>query len=340
MDKKTTQMIKGVAILFMILHHVLIQDYWRVTGAPVLSNFEVGIGSIFKICVAMYAFITGYTYLFASKKTYAYGIEKISSLLSRYWLQVLVVFLPISIAGGYRLSIAGTISDLFGVTPYLNCLSWYVYFYIVLPLLFKKENTGVMVIVYIGCALIGYFAYDYYLEHEQVVLQVLTDFCFYFQCVIVGYMTAKYKLYEKLAKRFCVPFWIDLGGILFVLVVKRFANHFTEGRGILGFNTDAILVFALLCFLADFFKKINWRPLEKMMGFVGKYATEMWFFHAVFFSPYTSRLVQPMLVRLRWWPVMYVGIVLVSLVGSVIFEKIYNAIRKVLTKEGAVGCQA
>lgn len=68
MDKKITQMIKGVAILFMILHHVLIQEYWSVPGAPILTRFEVGIGSVFKICVVMYAFITGYAFFILKKK--------------------------------------------------------------------------------------------------------------------------------------------------------------------------------------------------------------------------------------------------------------------------------
>ena len=54
MTKKTTQKIKGIAILIMIAHHFLVYDF----GAD-FSNAWVGIGSNFKICVGIYAVLSG-----------------------------------------------------------------------------------------------------------------------------------------------------------------------------------------------------------------------------------------------------------------------------------------
>ena len=72
MTKKTTQKIKGIAILIMIAHHFRVYDF----GAD-FSNAWVGIGSNFKICVGIYAVLSGYGYFFAKEKTLTYGLKKV-----------------------------------------------------------------------------------------------------------------------------------------------------------------------------------------------------------------------------------------------------------------------
>lgn len=69
MDKKTTQMIKGVAILIMLAHHFIVFSFSK------LPNSVVLFGTACKICVAIYAVLSGYGYFFAREKTVRYGLN-------------------------------------------------------------------------------------------------------------------------------------------------------------------------------------------------------------------------------------------------------------------------
>ena len=63
MDKKTTQMIKGIAILIMIAHHFIVIPF---SDLPYLVTL---FGYACKICVAIYAVLSGYGYYFTKEKT-------------------------------------------------------------------------------------------------------------------------------------------------------------------------------------------------------------------------------------------------------------------------------
>lgn len=95
MNKKTTQMIKGIAILIMIMHH-----FCTTTLFPDLSAGFVKFGATCKICVAIYAVLSGYGYFFAREKTVRYGVKKIWGLLQIYWLSLFTLFIPAAMLGG------------------------------------------------------------------------------------------------------------------------------------------------------------------------------------------------------------------------------------------------
>ena len=63
MDKKTTQMIKGIAILIMLAHHFIVFSFSE------LPHGVMVFGAACKICVAIYAVLSGYGYFFAREKT-------------------------------------------------------------------------------------------------------------------------------------------------------------------------------------------------------------------------------------------------------------------------------
>ena len=54
MDKKTTQMIKGIAILIMLAHHFIVFSFSE------LPHGVMVFGAACKICVAIYAVLSGY----------------------------------------------------------------------------------------------------------------------------------------------------------------------------------------------------------------------------------------------------------------------------------------
>lgn len=94
MEKKTTQMIKGIAILIMIAHHFIV---FSVNSMP---YFIILFGQACKICVAIYAVLSGYGFFFVKNKTIRYGLKKIWGLLQIYWISLFTLFIPIAMLGG------------------------------------------------------------------------------------------------------------------------------------------------------------------------------------------------------------------------------------------------
>lgn len=94
MNKKTTQMIKGIAILIMIMHHFIVIPFSELPYLVTLFGYAC------KICVAIYAVLSGYGYFFAREKTVRYGLKKIWGLLQIYWLSLFTLFIPAAMLGG------------------------------------------------------------------------------------------------------------------------------------------------------------------------------------------------------------------------------------------------
>lgn len=101
-----TAKIKGVAILIMLLHHFIVIPF---------SEFPIWvrhIGAACKICVALYAVLSGYGYFFAREKTVRYGVKKIWGLLQIYWISFFTLFLPATILGVESTPLEAVCSDI------------------------------------------------------------------------------------------------------------------------------------------------------------------------------------------------------------------------------------
>ncbi len=139
-----TQIIKGVAILFMIILHVggsgaTYDVPMRTMAAYPILGF---IHPSFKLSVGILTFMIGYGY--AKVKDWRYSVKHIWSLLKVFWLILLVITVPsiLAIGRGNFIAERGVedfIQNLFGVSESLNWYSWFVALYIfcmiVLPLI-------------------------------------------------------------------------------------------------------------------------------------------------------------------------------------------------------------
>ena len=94
MGKEMSAKIKGVAILIMLCHHFIVMPF---SDFPVLVK---AFGGACKICVAIYAVLSGYGYYFSKEKTICYGLRKIWGLLKIYWISLFTIFIPAAILEG------------------------------------------------------------------------------------------------------------------------------------------------------------------------------------------------------------------------------------------------
>lgn len=324
MDKKTTQMIKGMAIVIMLAHHFIVFSFSELPQGVTLF------GVACKICVAIYAVLSGYGYFFTREKTLRYGLKKSWGLLQIYWLQLFTLFIPAAMVGGWKLTPLKMIIQLFGLLPNLNWFAWYVFFYIfcmlVMPLLCKYQvfrfkplvNLGTMIVIPYVFEVILYMIPNY--EANTIVHDLFSCFL-YFPCFLVGYWMAENRIIEKSKK----IKWIHNSGVCLIGIIAIFLMRIVV-NSVAGFLLDVIYAPIMICCLVNLFEQKRYKRVLTVFNTLGKYSTEMWFFHAVFFSPYVCEWFQPMLKLVSWPLLMFVWLVLLSLLGAVIYQKVLNGL--------------
>lgn len=326
MNKKTTQRIKGIAILIMIMHH-----FCATTLFPELSAGFIKFGAACKVCVAIYAVLSGYGYFFAKEKTLRYGLKKIWGLLQIYWLSLFTLFIPAAILGGWELSPWQLVVQLFGLLPNLNWFAWYVFFYcfcmLIMPLLCRldvfrfKSAVNLLLMLFV----------PYIIE---VALHIMPNYgtntlvndlfsCFlYFPCFLVGYWMAENRVLEWSRKIRLLrnPIMCILG--VFVIFAARILVC-----SVGGFLLDVFYAPMLICILVNLSETLDYKPISVTLNCLGKYSTGIWFFHAVFFSTYVCEWFQPILRFVSWPPLMFVWLVVLSLGGAFIYQKVLDGLR-------------
>lgn len=98
--KDKTLIIKGIAIIFMMLLHCYGNEAYDVeldfSHAPLAR-----IHGVFKICVGIFTFMVGYGYAFSKNKDLKYSLQHIKKLLIPFWTILFgFTFLPLLIQGG------------------------------------------------------------------------------------------------------------------------------------------------------------------------------------------------------------------------------------------------
>lgn len=95
--KDKTRIIKGVAIIFMIVLHVFGGSGWyeECNDLPINHNERLmHFMQSFQICVGVFVFMIGYGYAFSKSKDWKYSIRHIKQLLSVFWIVLLLFALP------------------------------------------------------------------------------------------------------------------------------------------------------------------------------------------------------------------------------------------------------
>lgn len=127
-DRRKTAIIKGFAIVFMIILHVFGGADWYDVDLPMNQNERLmAFMKTFKICVGIFVFMVGYGYAFSKSKDFVYSVRHIKNLLRSFWIILFVFVCPAAVntIGGREL-----IYNMLGVSSTLCWVSWFVYFYI------------------------------------------------------------------------------------------------------------------------------------------------------------------------------------------------------------------
>ena len=97
-SKDKTAIIKGFAIVFMILLHVFGGAEWYENDIPMNHNEGlIRFMHSFQICVGIFVFMIGYGYAFSKKKDFNYSAKHVKQLLTAFWTVLFIFAVPASL---------------------------------------------------------------------------------------------------------------------------------------------------------------------------------------------------------------------------------------------------
>lgn len=205
--------IKAVAIVMMIVHHFLGFPLWleeanQLINIPIVSSLRVSVGQQCKICVALYAFVTGYSvYVRRCKYTIKYVLIKLLNLFSIYWTCNLVIltigFLFMEPMPNFRQVLLTALG--LGVemnVPYVNNpFAWYVFCYMVIvfsipfisDLLDRRDVLKGMIIL--GIEILLFVLAKYITWGNIFRIEAYINYMF---VAVAGSICAKFNIYNRM----------------------------------------------------------------------------------------------------------------------------------------------
>ena len=321
LNRDDSTALKGIAILLMIMHHVLIKDYFIDPVACLRSNIVIlRLMVLGKVCVGLFMFVTAYGYALQKKRDWLYSFSHIKRLLLRYWA-LLVIFIALGFLAGNHPDSITVLLNLFGLSSAYSCANWYVYFYIyamlVLPLLswlVDRYRVWPVLLSIVVCGLASYL-----LKSDNLWLKVVRECLFYTPVLAIGRYLAQSGM-AVIRHRFST---IEL---VLALVLALAAG--CVSRDIYGFCTFTVIIPVMAWTMVALLRQQCLHNLRAVLIKLGQLSLYMWFVHSVFFSSMTRSLFQ----QSSLWPknliLVYLVVFGISLVVSVLLARVDKAITR------------
>ena len=317
MDRDTTSAIKGIALIFMFIHHFFTFPEFLIEGIqyPWIQNFADSFVEPMKMCVPVFSFLTGYFYAINRNRTLRYTIRKITDLYVSYWFVYLPILAFAVITSCWEFSLRSFVFEMAALKMPLMVFCWYVVFYsycmLLLLVLAKEDNNPVEDVLYLLVlpVVISNVLSGMYLEgFLNTVVQNIRE---WYPAIASGYLCAKYGIFEKIFDRginryrhtgFKILTWTALA--VATVAGRYWCRSLCLGSVILRTGEYPIKLAADF-FLAPMFvysaarllQYVKSTVLMKILNQIGKYSLHMWFLHCIFFNA-CQNILQPIL----YWP--------------------------------------
>lgn len=326
--KDKTTIIKGFAIVFMILLHVFGGVGWYENDIPMNHNEElIRFMHSFQICVGIFVFMIGYGYAFSKNKDFAYTIKHVKQLLTVFWTILFIFAVPAGLTvlceadSGARMLLL----NMFGIDETLLWGSWFVFLYIwamiVMPfagrLIDKKPYLWVVLLMalsYVAQVSIWYFVDTFNSQAGWHAIFV----CFsWTPTILLGYLFARKELFQKIK----LPNnWLVTVVAIVIVAITLWAKMVLPGIKILNFDIiyAPIIILCILIVFSQF--RLRW--LSIIMSELGEKSVYMWFVHALFFTAATRPVYHKfVMISENLW-IVAIWTILLSFLISLFLKKI------------------
>ena len=327
--KDKTAIIKGFAIVFMILLHVFGGAGWYEGDIPMNHNEGlIRFMHSFQICVGIFVFMIGYGYAFSKNKDFAYSAKHVKQLLTVFWTILFIFAVPASICTLYNSEVGGgklLLLNMFGIDESLLWVSWFIFLYIwamiVMPfagrLMDQRPFLWFIVLTGLSFAslvLIWRFVSDFNTRTWWHALFV----CFsWTPTILLGYLFARKELFQKIMipNHWLVPF-VAIAVVASTLLLKMVMP------GIKILNFDIIYAPVIILCILVVFSQYPMKWFSKVMSELGDKSVYMWFVHALFFTAATRPVYhQFVMISENLW-IVAIWTIILSYIISVVLKKI------------------
>lgn len=302
LSKYDSLAIKGIAILFLLFHHLYCTaDRFKgydISFYPFSQDFVVGVSFILKICVSIFAFITGYGLLksiskteFNRKSIFKWNVTRLVKTMSGFWFIYVIAFIATMIIDRMPVrtyfkdsiteGIFYIVNDFLGLanllgTPTLNSTWWYmsaaIIFILMVPLVYMLSKKIGYLPVIIGLMALPRLLGDGYPGGVNAYTFIMP--------VIFGMIFADYNIFEKIEehspKNKTVAYILHLV-VFSVLIVLSMIASAKYNRTVAWELTYGVVPVIFICFFR--FCIIRIPVLKSILIFLGKHSMTIFLTH-------------------------------------------------------------
>ena len=313
-SKEDTQKVKGVAIIFMLMHHCFLgPDRYKgkaVDFFPFQEWIVNDVALAMKICVAMFVFLSAYGITLSLKRVnsdFMLSKKQISNTVMKRYVKLITgfifVFLLLQIYslitgqgwythvyGKQPISVLYFLIDMLGLaqffqTPTFISTFWYmslaqIIIWVLPIMIWLYKKFGSMVVLGISCIFSMLFPVK---TANAAAPNTYVFFPVYIVCIVVGMITADKDLLIKMKKYNPIQFAPMLGKLikcfayLIAIIIILYFRHKTRLTTLLPI-WEGIVTLLVIAFL---FEYINGIPgIKNILGFLGKHSMNIFLIHS------------------------------------------------------------
>lgn len=324
----------GLAAITMVYHHLFciperLNGNWISIPMLLGINIEIKIAWYCKLCVAIFAFLSGYGFVhYAENKwnhtinlelTKSFWNSRLRKFFPKFWF-IAAVFLTYGVFSN-KISInpSSVISTALGLSTQFNGEWWYIKQYLVLVFIFpilylllhKTDNIKHLFKRLFLTILTAYIA--------SKLLSAQFSYCLIF---IEGIIVAQYGLFEKVAQYIEKRSQVRLINI--TILICTFIIRTTLADEASSSYPDLIIIAPFI------FSVVSLLGMKKhpVLTLFGNHSTALWLSHTFLIYYY----FQPIVLIPKYSTLIFVWTLTLSLVGSIILDTSYERLINILSK--------
>ena len=288
LTKEKSNIIYGIAACLMVFHHLFaFPERIPNTYVAVLDfNFlhvETMIAYFGKICISLYAFISGYGLTQKAKHVSSVFLmikNQIEKFYIHYWM-VFVIFVPYGIVKSiYEINIGKLLGNFIGWYCTYNAEWWYVKQYLVMLLLFPflymiyeklERSLPQKLRVVIGTI-------------SVCILAITVETLRYIMVFVIGMFFAKEQIFEIIDGKLRMKNMIALVNLISIFGVRTVLG----GSGQLDIILTPAFIYSV-CILTDI--DIAKKYINPVIKTIGKYSIYIWLIHTFYIYYYFQKVI-------------------------------------------------
>lgn len=322
----------GLAILLMVFHHLFcIPARLHCDYIPVIVSFDIEarVAWIGKLCVAIFAFISGYASAVKTSqlnetnrwKRFCHDIRisarQMLKLYRKFWL-VFILFVPVgivffhapadlqSIVKGILLGQGGYCVEWWYIFQYLKFQCVFPFLELLTYELLDKRNWKTLVISYLlACLAAGVAAGK--TTAGTVLRYMMTHGISAYMCIYVtAFLIGRFRIFERIMK---LPLTLHLM-VVAVCILVRWCYVTDASQSNVDVFITPFLIFGLTGILRSLERTVQ------LLQFFGRHSTYMWLIHTFWIYYYWQRIV----LLPKYSVLIFLWTVLICLINAVLLE--------------------